>query len=164
MSEMFRSFALKPILWNILESLTESKDISAGGLCWCWEVIFCAHVISEIRTLASDRCLDHVCAELVHYVGISVDVSGTFTLIQTSNMLLLVKQEADIDRPRAWEYPVFITAALVDGGVLRWWMRPLLFAWVMSWRNRKTRTRHKCSEAHWPWWPFPCPADKEILG
>lgn len=47
--------------------------------------------ISEIRTLVSDGCLDHVCTELVnpepgllHYVGISVDFSGTFTDIKHS--------------------------------------------------------------------------------
>lgn len=71
--------------------------VYAGGLCWCWEVMFCAHVISEIRTLVSDGCLDHVCTEsvnpepgLVHYVGISVNVCGTFTLLQTSNIQLLL--------------------------------------------------------------------------
>lgn len=45
---------------------------------WCSEVMCCAHVISEIRTLVSYRCLDQICTEsknpepgLVCYVGIS---------------------------------------------------------------------------------------------
>lgn len=142
------------------------KNISAGGLCWCWEMMFCACVICEIRTLESNSCLYHLWSGSVnpepgrvHSVGVSVDVSGTLRIRQTSNIQLLLHVRSQKGSSYWWTSSMSLSA--VHFSCFSGWRdvtvingASFLFAWLMRRRNRKTRTRHKCSEPPWPWWPF----------